>query len=65
MYTKLVNQHDTDGYDFTYNGFGLLKSSRAFLNRFKGKKRDRKLDSVSRVKLLVTISEEDDEFEDI
>ena len=45
-------------------GFSLLKSSQNFINIFKGKKQERKLDSLSTVNLMVPISEDDEDEED-
>ena len=48
-------------------GFSLLKSSQNFINIFSGsgrKKKERKLDSLSNVNLMVPIDEDDEENED-
>ncbi len=63
---KRVYENDTlPRYDARTDQFSLLKSSQDFIKRFKRTKRDRKLDSLSSVKLLAPISEEDDEFENM
>ncbi len=61
-----VHENDTlPRYDARTDQFSLLKSSQDFIKSIRRTKRDRKLDSLSTVKLLAPINEEDDEFETI
>ena len=74
LYTRMWSRephnyrYDRVSEDFEYapghSQFSLLKSSQKFMSIFRMDKQQRKLDSLSRVKLMVPINEEEEEEED-